>query len=363
MEPSTLTQEARALKGLRHCLPAILALAAVLVGACGGGPALSPDVKRLVGDDDGVALAIFYGAELMGSVDGCGCFGNAKAGGPPYRFGYEQAFEGEHAAAAVLSVDAGEWTTALRDRNGEILEDLEIQNEWVVRVLDRFEIDAVNVTARDADFLAARYLRPDAWEAAVAERPALARFVSANLRPARQGVLAPPAYVVRSVEGTRLRGGRLRVAIAGVTEDAAPARQAGFDVVDPATALADVLPKARAESDFVVVLAYLSPARVAELARRLDGLVDLYVVAHPTARDREPELGAPPLIAYARYRTQLLGELHAHFGDGGVEKATNRYVPLEEPCPRHPEAERLAAEAHAAVKAARTRRFERNDDL
>jgi hypothetical protein len=357
MKPSTLTQDGSSLIVRMRWLR--LAFAVVLVGAaaCGGGPSLSPEARRLFGEDDGFDLVVFYGAELMGSVDGCGCFGNAKAGGPPYRFGYEGAFRSLYPDAAVLSVDAGEWSTAVRDKSGALVEDLVVQNEWVVKVLDRFALDAANVSARDADFFASRYLS-GAWDAAVAERPAVARFVSANLRPARQDVRPFPPYVVREVIAPRLPGGKRRVAIVGITEDAPPARQAGFTVVDPRAALAEVLPEARGESDLVVVLAYLSPDRAAALAHDLGNLVDLFVVANPTARERDPEIASAPRIVYARYRTQRLGELRLDLGDGGIEKATNRFVPLDDPVPRDREAERLAAEAHDAVSRARTKRFE-----
>jgi len=333
-------------------LPLVFAL------ACGTSRTVDPKTAELLGPDDGAALAIFYGAELFGSVDGCGCFGNAKAGGPPYRYGFLRAFESTFGDVAVLDVDAGDWSGPVRDKDGTIVEDLVVQDEWVVRVLDHFGIDAVNVTARDVDFLAARYLHPDAWDSAVAERPAVARFVSANLRPVREGLLAPPPYVVREKSGTRLPGGRLRIAIVGVTEDAPSAKQAGFEVVDPAAALGATLPKARAESDMVVVLAALPPDRVAALARSLGGSVDLFVVAHPLARDREPEIGDSSRIVYARYKSQRLGELRVILSDRTISKATNRYVPLDDPTPRDAEAERLASEARDAVHQARTRRFE-----
>jgi hypothetical protein len=366
MKRTTLTQHGSSTKGLKRRPRTTAAIVAILLGAiaCGTGPAISPDVKKMLGKDDGFALAVFYGAELMGSVDGCGCFGNAKAGGPPYRFGYEDAFRSVYGDAGVLSVDAGDWSASVRDGGGAIVDDLVVQDEWVVKVLDRFGLDAANITARDADFFAGRYMRAGARDAAVAEHPAAARFVSANLRPLRDDLLAPPAYVVREVTGGRLPGGKLRVAIAGVTEDAPAARQAGFEVADPGAALAQALPKARGESDLVVVLAYLPPDRVAALARDLGPLVDLFVVAHPTARERAPEIGGESRgarIAYARYRTQQLGELRVRFADGErkIAEMTNRYVPLDEPTPRHPDAERLAAEARDAVKSARARRFER----
>ena len=97
---------------------------------------------------------------------------HAKAGGLPYRFGYERAFASAFGDAATLSVDAGEWSAPVRDRSGAVVEDLAVQDEWVATALDRFGLDAANVTARDADFLGAGRSAPGRFVSPVMSSPA-----------------------------------------------------------------------------------------------------------------------------------------------------------------------------------------------
>ena len=88
----------------RRVLAAIAAAAfAVASAACGGvgagstgahegdgAPRVSfdsPAAKEKLGQDDGFQAAIFYGAELMGSIEDCGCPGHPQ-GGLTLRLGY-----------------------------------------------------------------------------------------------------------------------------------------------------------------------------------------------------------------------------------------------------------------------------------
>src|SRR5215510_7083709 len=90
----------------RRMLAAALLLAAsIALGACSkigglgahasdGPPRVSfdtPEAKEKLGEDDGFQAAIFYGAELMGSIDDCGCPGHPQ-GGLPWRLGYTEGF-------------------------------------------------------------------------------------------------------------------------------------------------------------------------------------------------------------------------------------------------------------------------------
>jgi len=338
---------------------AFVAAVCLSLAACGGPRAEAPRVtlesseaEALLGDDDGFGAAVFYGAELMGSIDGCGCFGTATAGGVPFRFGYTEGFRAAYPGAGILQLDAGFSMASPRDAEGRELGDLVARDDAVLGAFDRLGYDAANATAHDIDYLA-RHLRPSAGAP-----PMASRFVSANLEPAGGDAAAPPAYVVRELSGDRVPGGRLRVAIAGVTEDASGAAHGGFRVADPAAALEAVLPKARAESDLVIVMAFMEADAARALAERLKHVADIFVVAHPTAHDEEPSLGAPPRITYARYKTMYLGELRLYFDAGRLARAANRYVKLYEPLPRDPLGERIAAEAKEAVKRAQLERFE-----
>lgn len=354
-------------------LVAALALFAVSTGfaACGGVGAGSnghasdgpPRVtledataKEKLGEDDGFQGVIFYGAELMGSIDDCGCPGHPQ-GGLPWRLGYTEGFRSAYPDAGFLQVDAGHSMGNVINVEGRLYPDQNAKCEWVLKAFDRFGFDAANISHNDIYYLA-QFLQEGVHKRAVSEHPMLARYVSANLVPARPGLVAPPAYVVREMKGGRIAGGPVRVAFVGLTENnPALERHTGFRVSAPDAALEKVLPRARAESDLVVVLYYAAPDAVRALADRFAGQVDAYVVAHARARDAEPTLGAPANIVYARYQTRQLGELRLRFADRKLETATNRYVTLDEQLPKDPVAEEMAADAKEAIRKAQEERF------
>jgi 2',3'-cyclic-nucleotide 2'-phosphodiesterase (5'-nucleotidase family) len=311
----------------------------------------------LLPDDDGAQLAIFYGSELLGSLDGCGCMGNPRLGGLPYRFAFTEGFRAARPEIGTLQVDAGASMASVTNVEGREVADFVARDEGVVTALDRLGFDAVNVTPRDISFLS-RYFREDAWERAVGQRPALARFVSANLEPTRGGLVAPPPYVVRTVSAPRVAGGSVRVAIAGVTQPEAKNEPLeGFRVTPPLDALARALPRARELSDFVVVLAYMPARQAADLAASLGPLADLVVVANSLSGDAAPVLDRAPRVVYSWYKTQNLGVVRMTLDGTAVRSAAASYVKLDDPLPRDPLAEELAAAAEATVRSAKERRF------
>lgn len=311
--------------------------------------------KGLLPQDDGFDLAIFYGGELMGSVDGCGCFGNAQLGGLPYRFGYTEGFRDAYPGVATLQLDAGQSMGTVTDPQGTELADLVVRDDWVLRALGDLQYDAANLTSVDLEYLA-RYLTINDWDQARARHPMLDRFVSANLRPVRQGLRAPSPFVVRSLDGERLDT-PLRIGITGVTAPQPVALRCGFEVLDPAAALADTLPRLRAECDLVIVLAYLPSHEAEALAAAYGAQVDLWVVAQSITDEIAGELRGPIRVVRARYKSQALGELLVSMDGRSITAATNRYVKLDEPLPRDPLAEELAAEAKRQVREAQMERF------
>lgn len=313
--------------------------------------------KQLLGEDDGMQGVIFYGAELQGSIKDCGCPSDPQ-GGLPWRLGYTEGFRSAYPDVAYLQVDAGNSMADQIDNTGKLMSDQAVKCEWVVKALDRFGFDAVNISHKDIYYLA-RFLKPGEWEKAVAERPVLGRFVSANLEPEKpdSGLIAPPAYVVRTMTGKRLPGGSVRVAFIGLTENNPNLPQhTGFKVVSPDVALDRVLPKAKAEADIVVVLLYGGPEVAQSLSRRAVGQVSTFIVSHPTSRDKEAQLG-PVNLVYAKFQTKHLGELRMMFEGKNLATVTNRYVLLNKVLPKDPVAEEMAVEADKAIKQAQLERF------
>lgn len=313
--------------------------------------------KEVLGEDDGFQGVIFYGAELQGSIDDCGCPGHPQ-GGLPWRLGYTEGFRAAYPDVAYLQVDAGHSMGDLIDNTGKLMSDQNVKCEWVVKAFDKFGFDAVNISHKDIYYLA-KFLKAGEWEKAVAAQPGLARFVSANLEPekADSGLVAPPPYVVRTMTGSRLPGGSIRVAFIGLTENNPNLPQhTGFKVVSPEIALERVLPKARAESDVVVVLLYGGAEIAQSLSKRTVGQVSTFIISHPTSRDKEAQLG-PVNLVYARFQTKNLGELRMKFDGKSLASVTNRYVLMDAKLPKDPLAEAMAAEAKEAIKQAQIERF------
>ena len=313
--------------------------------------------KEVLGEDDGFQGVIFYGAELQGSIDDCGCPGHPQ-GGLPWRLGYTEGFRSAYPDVAYLQVDAGNSMADLIDNTGKLLSDQNVKCEWVVKAFDKFGFDAMNISHKDIYYLA-KFLKAGEWEKAVAAQPGLARFVSANLEPekADSGLVAPPPYVVRTMTGSRLPGGSIRVAFIGLTENNPNLPQhTGFKVVSPEIALERVLPKARAESDVVVVLLYGGAEIAQSLSKRTVGQVSTFIISHPTSRDKEAQLG-PVNLVYARFQTKNLGELRMKFDGKSLASVTNRYVLMDAKLPKDPLAEAMAAEAKEAIKQAQIERF------
>lgn len=349
----------------------VMSVAAGACAAAGGGadagahandgpPRVTLDgevAKEVLGEDDGFQGVIFYGAELQGSIDDCGCPGHPQ-GGLPWRLGYTEGFRAAYPDVAYLQVDAGHSMGDLIDNTGKLMSDQNVKCEWVVKAFDKFGFDAVNISHKDIYYLA-KFLKAGEWEKAVAAQPGLARFVSANLEPekADSGLVAPPPYVVRTMTGSRLPGGSIRIAFIGLTENNPNLPQhTGFKVVSPEIALERVLPKARAESDVVVVLLYGGAEIAQSLSKRTVGQVSTFIISHPTSRDKEPQLG-PVNLVYARFQTKNLGELRMKFDGKSLASVTNRYVLMDAKLPKDPLAEAMAAEAKEAIKQAQIERF------
>lgn len=322
----------------------------------------TPDAKETLGQDDGFQAAIFYGAELMGSIDDCGCPGHPQ-GGLPWRLGYTEGFRSAYPDAAYLQVDAGNSMADIIDVSGKLYSDQLTRNEWVLKAFDRFNFDAANISHHDVYYLAQYLKDAGTYQQAVAKSPMLARYVSANIEPdlPTSGLVAPPPYVVRTLQGGRVPGGSLRVAFVGLTENNPNLPiHTGFRVTPPDAALDRVLPKAHEEADLVVVLYFASPEAASALARRYGDKITAFIVAHPKARDTEPAFSADTNITYTRYQTRQLGELRMKFDGKKVASMTNRYVTLDEKLPKDPVATEMAAEAKEAFKEAQAARFNGN---
>ncbi|RMG48365.1 MAG: hypothetical protein D6723_15225 [Acidobacteria bacterium] len=290
--------------------------------------------------DDGYVCALFYGAEILGSLDDCGCPRHPE-GGLIWRMGYTRAFAERSPDVPVLQVDLGYFFSDRRDRQGRLYPYVEKGNEWVLKAYDKMNFTAANLTAHDLPY-AERLLERKTYRKAAREMPMLTRFISANVHARRRGYVSPPPFLIHHVTGRRLpQGATLRIGFVGLTEPPETSVSPAFTIDDPLTAARRVIPKLRAQCDMLVVLAYLPPATVERLARDVAG-IDLILDAYKFRKERDAVRINRTTIAYARYQTRSLGEVLIYVDERGrPTDLRTRMVRLDEAVPWDKEAEKL----------------------
>lgn len=338
--------------------------AAILVAAFGCSPKkpMEQATLDLFGPDDGSHLVIFYGSEIMGSLDGCGCMGNPKLGGFPYRRAVTRAFENAFPDVGSIQVDAGFTASLITNAAGSVSPEFEASLETSYQALSDSDFAAVNVTANDIP-AARKYFAADAGEANFTDL-----LTSANLQPVSAYYRPPKPFVTQRVKRPGGKG-YVDVAIIGVTEF--PGRldpSGGFRVTDPREALDRAVGAAREQADVVIVLAYMPAAAAGALVPSLSAKPDVVIVANSFGAGSadgsvmgaglEPQLKGGTKVVYSWYKTQKLGVLRLKLDDGNrVQSATNVYVKLDAPIVPDAEADAMVARQKEAVRAAKEARY------
>ena len=134
-----------------------------------------------LGEDDGFMAAIFFGGDILGSLEVCGCPKN-PLGGVARRQGYIRLFAERYPDVPFLHVDTGYFFSDRVDpMTGDLAEDVVVGNEWVVRAYEHMKLDVVNLSYHDLPQLA-RCFQSKEFRRHVAETPVVKRFLSANVR-------------------------------------------------------------------------------------------------------------------------------------------------------------------------------------
>ena len=135
-------------------------------------PAPATFDERL-GEDDGAALAILFGANLRGNLEMCDC--NHPRGGLARRVGYVEAFRKKFTATPVIQLEAGHF---LYDSSG-YADYTMLQNEQVARAYSRWPVDVINLGRYDLIW-ARKMLAREGLAERVAALPMLKNLISAN---------------------------------------------------------------------------------------------------------------------------------------------------------------------------------------
>jgi hypothetical protein len=310
-----------------------------------------------LGEDDGFVAVIFFGGDIMGNLEVCGCPKN-PLGGVARRQGYVRLFAERYPDVPFLQVDTGYFfSDRIHPLTGDLTEDARVGNEWVIRAYDHMKLDVVNISHHDLPQLA-HCLRPEEFRRHAKETPVVTRFLSANVVVGEAQRPRLPPYVIRELSGGRLAGRKLRLAFIGVTE-VGGYRGRDFLVRDPVTAVRQLLPQVRARADMVIVLAYLPQELVERLARENPD-VDVILASVGRPLWLPPTTIGRTYIAYSAYQTKLLGELRLYLNErGGGKRVLARYVELDGLIPDEPSTEALRAAARRELAAVQRRLAER----
>ena len=311
-------------------------------------------MKERLGNDDGYAFTIFYGADTHGSLENCGCPHNPM-GGLAWRVSYMKAFrQRSNREVPMLFVDAGNLFTDDRyQRSVGLPPEAAVKNKWVTKAYGDYATDAANLCFSDLPY-AAELFRKDGFEQRVKEMPFIKRLISANVHPESDALVQPEPYVIREVTLKRgVPGKKLRLGIVGFTElkptgmgDQREASFAGFSIEDPVAAARRVIPELKQKADLIVVLAYLSQGQARLLATQNPD-INTIIGANQINGTDEAQHFSSTTIVYAANQTKHLGELRYYVkADGAMGDQINRFVGLDKELPED-------AGALVAVNAAR----------
>lgn len=228
--------------------------------------------------------------------------------------------------AAYLVLDAGNLFAARSPEWGLI-------NRFMLKGLEMFGVKAANVTAEDLNFLA---------ELPAREAASLP-FVSANIRPLRNGLVRPKPYTVARAKG-------FKVGILGLADEAKQnyPREL-FQISDPLEAARRLVPELRKQCDLVIALADLSSEKVRRLAVENPDL-SVIIWSNKLAYPRQPEVVNGVMIMITPYQGRYLCELRV-YAKGGRAELKPRYIMLDARIPDDPETARAAAMARASISA------------
>jgi len=287
----------------KQMLTVVLAVTALFVPAgCGKGPSRSPGTPP-------DTLTIFYTCDTRGHIEPCTC-ATSYAGGIARRMTYV----GERRTATSLLVDAGDLTAGPRD-----WELLELQ--YLLRGYMVMGYHAVNAGHREAS------VSPEKLRDLDAE---FNLFVSANLLDKSGELVFVPYRIVDLPES-------YRVGIIGVMDDKLDEglMDEGLRVDSPDTAIAKYLPVLKAETDFIVLLAFADEPRMRAFAENFFEL-DAVVGGKVMQPSNTPVKVNQSVIVYNTDKGKAVGRLELTFPKSARQSYTNEIYMLEEEVPGDP---------------------------
>ena len=264
-------------------------------------------------------------------------------GGVARRQAYIELFRRYYENFPYIHVDSGSYFADKKDSSRKHLtEESLTRNLWVVRAFNRMGLDALNVSFHDLDQLVVFSDRR------IADQKLPDCFTSANIIARDQHLIRPAPFIVRELKGGRLKKRSLRIGIIGLT--ATPGNQPeGYQIEDPISAAARVLPSMRERADYIVVLAYMSNDAIEKLVHE-NPYIDVVIGNLGALVSTQVKTIGRTLVTYSVHETRFLGEIRIYIDDDGrPAKSVNRYIALNATIPDDPAIERLRVEARKQI--------------
>ncbi len=261
-------------------------------------------------------LIFLYTGRVRGFVEPCGCPRN-PAGGLARRAGYLDLLRRAYPRAPFVLAETGDFAAGYDDAG-------RVKTSTYLEGLRDLGYDAVGAGESELSGGA------EAWEEMLGRNPLEVISGSFTRRGSADLYLKP--WVVKEYE---LKGGRsLRVGFIGLSSYnsvfASPGG-AGATLVmrDPVEQARRLLHQVDGESDFVVLLANLSPREVKQVVEAAPGTIDLVLASYSdrlSPRSLEDIGGVPTL--YAGDQGRRLGEVRLFQDEAGVRTMTGHRVHL-----------------------------------
>jgi 2',3'-cyclic-nucleotide 2'-phosphodiesterase (5'-nucleotidase family) len=294
-----------------------------------------------LGDDDGAALAILFGANSRGNLEMCDC--TQPRGGLSRRVGYVEGFKKKFKQTPVIQVEAGHFTYDSTGYTPAIM----LQNEQVMRAYSRWPIDVINLGRYDLIF-AQKLLARDGLAERTTALPMIKNLISAN-GVFDSTVVAPRPYIIKEVTGPRIKGkkSKIKVGFIGLAEPKRMAEGVDLTVKDMFDAARKIVPQARKESDVLVIVSHSGRAAALRLAEE-NPTVDVIITGGSEGLYKPRQIGNTLVVFAAPGNTQE-GDLRFYIDAEGHISFKFRSPELDAVVPSDPA-------ANTFVEAARSER-------
>jgi 2',3'-cyclic-nucleotide 2'-phosphodiesterase (5'-nucleotidase family) len=294
--------------------------------------------EERLGQDDGAALAILFGANLRGNLELCDCM--YPRGGLARRVGYIEGFKRRFKDIPVIQVEVG----SLFYNSADSPQDL-LRNQQVARAYSIWPVDVINLSRFDLIY-ARKLLARDGLSERIAMLPMIKNIISANGVFGPEAVVPPP-YLIKEVSGPRINRGVLRIGFIGLAGPIKVAEGIDATVRDVFKSARRLVPAVRSKCDVLVLLVHAEYETGLRLARE-NPQADVVIVGNPENVFEPRRVGKTLVVCAAPGNTQE-GDLRLYISADGKISFKFRSVNLDSAIPADPEAAAFVDQVRRAL--------------